>query len=56
MILYESHEGIAGGNHVEKETMQTLLRIGFWWPPIFQDAKEYCKCCGIFQRIGKPCR
>jgi hypothetical protein len=43
-ILYESHEGIAGGHNAGKAIREKFLCARIWWPSLFVDAKEYCKC------------
>jgi hypothetical protein len=53
LILEESHEGIAGGHYVGKETVQKVLRDGLWWPSLHGDDKDYYRACDVFQRVGK---
>jgi hypothetical protein len=53
-ILTEAHEGIAGGNYVEKYTAQKVLCARLWWPIVHKDDKEYCPQCDVFHRVGKP--
>jgi hypothetical protein len=48
-IMYEAHEGSAGGHNGGKETMHKVLCGGIWWPSLFADAKEYCKHCNVCQ-------
>jgi hypothetical protein len=36
--------------------MKKVLRDGLWWPTLQRDAKDYCRACDIFQRVGKPSR
>jgi hypothetical protein len=54
LILVESHEGIAGGHYIGKETMQKVLGAGLWWPTLHIDAKDYYRACDVCQRVGKP--
>jgi hypothetical protein len=56
MILSEAHEGVAGGHYIGKATTHNILCAGLWWPTLHKDAKEFCKTCDVFQRIGKPSR
>ena len=53
-ILEEAHVGVAGGHYAGKPTVQKILTIGLWGPIVHKDAKEFCKTCDVFQRIGKP--
>jgi hypothetical protein len=44
MILYEAHEGIAGGHNTQKiNECIKFSTVGLWWSLVFEDAKEYCK-------------
>jgi hypothetical protein len=42
IILAKSHEGITGGHYAGKAIVQKVLCIGFWWPIVHRDVKEYC--------------
>jgi hypothetical protein len=55
-VLYEEIESIAGEHNVKNVTTQKVIHEGLWWPSLFEDSKEYCKHCDVFQRIGKPYR
>ena len=55
-ILEEAHFGVAGGYYVEKATTQKVLTIGLWRPTVHRDAKELCRSCDVFKKIGKPSR
>ena len=56
LILAEAHAGEVGGHFSGKATAQKILMAGLWWPTIHKDAKEYCRSCDIYQRIGRPSR
>jgi hypothetical protein len=56
LILAKSHEGIAGGHYVGKETTQKVLRFVLWWPTLHRDTKDYSIACDVCQRVGKPSR
>ena len=55
-IIKEAHSGTAGGHFAGKPTTQKILAAGLWWPTLHKDTKEFCKCCDICQRVGKPSR
>ena len=42
MILNEAHVGVAGGHYAGKVIVHKILQVGFWWPTLHADAKEYC--------------
>jgi hypothetical protein len=39
---------------LDKRTAYKVLRLGYYWPTIFRDARKYVKSCDICQRMGKP--
>jgi hypothetical protein len=53
-ILWECHNGVAGGHVGGKATAQKVLQAGLWWATLFKDAKEYARSCDTCQRVGKP--
>jgi hypothetical protein len=55
-ILWECHNGIAGGHVGGKEMTQKVLQAGLWWATLFKDAKAYSRSCDVCQRVGKPSR
>ena len=48
-IIREAHSKTAG-----KPTAQKILDAGLWWPTLHKDTKDFCRCCNIYQRVGKP--
>lgn len=44
-VLQEVHKGICGDHMGAKALAHKVLRQGYYWPTIFQDAKEYMKKC-----------
>jgi hypothetical protein len=40
----------------KKKTTQNIVCTGLWWPTLYKDAKEFCKTCDVFQRIGNTSR
>ena len=53
-ILKACHDEPYGGHFADKRTTYKILHLGYYWPSIFKDAKEYVKRCDSFQRVGKP--
>jgi hypothetical protein len=53
-ILKACHDGPYGGNFADKRTTYKILRMGYYWPSIFKDAKKYVKACDSCQRVGQP--
>eukprot|EP00253_Pinus_taeda_P009719 PITA_09719 len=53
-ILKACHGKPCGGHFVDKRTTYKILSLGYFWPFIFKDAKEYVRRCGSCQRVGKP--
>ena len=53
-MLREAHSGTAGGHFTGKPTVQKIITAGLWWPTLQKDTKDFCICCNICQRVGKP--
>ena len=53
-IIREAHSGTVGGHFTGKPTAQKILTAGLWWPTLHKDTNNFCRCCDIFQRVGKP--
>ena len=53
-ILKACHDKPCGGHFVDKRTACKILSLGYYWPSIFKDAKEYVRRCDSCQRVGKP--
>ena len=53
-ILNAFHNEPCGGNFAEKRTGHKVLRMGYYWPTIFRDAKKYVQACDSCQRMGQP--
>jgi hypothetical protein len=54
IILEEAHNEIVGGHYAGKAMTQNILGAGLWWPTLHKDAKEYCQCYNMCERVGKP--
>jgi hypothetical protein len=48
------HDGPCGGHFAAKRTGNKILRMGYYWPNIFQDVKNYVQACDNCQRMGQP--
>ena len=53
-ILKACHEEPCRGHFANKRTGHKVLSIGYYWPTIFQDAKNFVKGCDSCQRMGQP--
>eukprot|EP00253_Pinus_taeda_P033395 PITA_33395 len=53
-ILKACHDGPCGGHFADKRTTHEILRMGYYWPSLFKDAKKYVKACNSCQRMGQP--
>eukprot|EP00253_Pinus_taeda_P025326 PITA_25326 len=53
-ILKACHDGPCGGHFADKRIAYKVLLLGYYWPCLFKDAKEYLKRCDSYQRMGKP--
>eukprot|EP00253_Pinus_taeda_P028586 PITA_28586 len=53
-ILKACHDGPCGGHFADKRTAHKVLRMGYYWPSLFKDAKKYVKACDSCQRMGQP--
>eukprot|EP00253_Pinus_taeda_P005864 PITA_05864 len=53
-ILKACHHEPCGGHFVDKRTAYKILSLGYFWPSLFKDAKQYVKRCDSCKRVGKP--
>eukprot|EP00253_Pinus_taeda_P008569 PITA_08569 len=53
-ILKACHDGPCGGHFADKRTTHKVLRMGYYWPSLFKDAKKYVRACDSCQRMGQP--
>lgn len=49
-ILSYFHDGVAGGHYRGRKTAAKVLEVGFFWPALFKDARNYVIACDKFQR------
>jgi hypothetical protein len=47
MILAEEYDRITRGHYAGKVIVKNILCLGFWWPTLHKDAKEYCQSCDV---------
>jgi hypothetical protein len=52
-ILKACHDGPCGVHFDDKRTGHKILRMGYFWPIIFQDAMKYVQACDNCQRTGQ---
>eukprot|EP00253_Pinus_taeda_P036071 PITA_36071 len=53
-ILKACHDEPCGGHFADKRMAYKILYLGYYWPSLFKDTKEYVKRCDSCQRVGKP--
>ena len=53
-ILKACHDEPCGGHFADKRIAYKILSLGYYWSPLFKDAKQYVKMCDSCQRVGKP--
>jgi hypothetical protein len=53
-LLKACHDGPCGGHFAAKRTTHKILRMGYYWPSLFKDAKKYVQACDSCQRVGQP--
>eukprot|EP00253_Pinus_taeda_P035741 PITA_35741 len=52
-ILKACHDELCGGHFADKRTAYKILSLGYYWPSLFKDEKQYVKRCDSCQRVGK---
>ena len=50
-ILEEVHEGIYRDHIGLRSLVSKIIRIGYYWPTMQKDTKEYVEKCDKFQRF-----
>ena len=53
-ILKACHDGQCGKHFADCRIAHKVLRIGYYWPTIFKDAKKFVQACDSCQRAGHP--
>ena len=51
-ILRAYHDEPCGSHFAECRTGHKVLQLGYYWPTIFKDAKNYVQACDSYQRMG----
>ena len=51
-ILEEVHEGICGDHMGAKSLVRKIMRAGYFWPTMQQEATEFVRKCDSCQRYG----
>ena len=51
-VLEEVHGGICGDHMGHKSLVRKIMRVGYFWPTMQQDAAEFVKRCDSCQRYG----
>eukprot|EP00253_Pinus_taeda_P008815 PITA_08815 len=53
-VLKACHDDPCGGHFADKRTAHKVLRMGYYWPSLFKDARKYVKACDSCQRMSQP--
>lgn len=53
-ILKSSHDEPCGGHFADKRAAYKILRAGYFWTSLSEDAKQYVQWCDIYQQVGQP--
>eukprot|EP00253_Pinus_taeda_P017664 PITA_17664 len=53
-ILKACHDEPCGGHFADKRTTYKILSLGYYWPSLFRDAKQYVRRCDSCQIVGRP--
>ncbi|XP_075111327.1 uncharacterized protein LOC142181739 [Nicotiana tabacum] len=51
-ILSHCHDGAVGGYYGGRRTTTKVLEVGFFWPTLFEDARNFVIACDKCQRTG----
>ncbi|XP_057811660.1 uncharacterized protein LOC131025897 [Salvia miltiorrhiza] len=51
-VLRKVHQGYCGNDARYKDLMRKIVRAGFYWPTLAEDAKQFVKKCEIFQKYA----
>ena len=51
-IMREVHEGVCGGHPSWRTLSHKILRAGFYWPSLMQDAKDCVSRCVKYQKFA----
>lgn len=51
-ILRHCHDGAVGGHYGGRKTAAKAIKVGFLWPNIFKDARNYVATCDKCLRSG----
>lgn len=51
-VLSEMNEGVCGGHYSAKTTAHKILRVGYYWPKIFNDSFAYVRKCEACQKFS----
>jgi len=52
-ILKACHDEPCSGHFADKRKAYKILSLGYYWPSLFKDAKQYVRRCDSCQRVGK---
>lgn len=53
-VLKVCHDGSWGGHVVDHRTSHKVIQIGYYWPTIFKDDKNFVQACDSCKRARCP--
>ena len=51
-ILQHCHGNVNGGHFGPQRIAAKVLKVRFYWPTIFQDARKFVMSCDAYRRSG----
>ena len=51
-VLYHCHAATYGGHFGVEKAIAKVLQVGFYWPIMFKDARDFVMTCNKCQQIG----
>ena len=49
--MKQFHDDLDGGHFLSRKTAMKIMRVGYYWPTLFNDSHKYvrkCKKCALF--------
>ena len=52
-VFKACHSEPCGGNFVDKRTTYKVVHVGYYWPTLFQNAKNFVSSCDVCPTMGR---